>query len=84
MVILKKINYKFSALEAAWLVWHSEFIWDEKKKAYLEIMNEFEDILTELERKEEELSELRNDIEYNYKPINVDLEFYGMSQNDFI
>ena len=30
---LKKINYKFSALEAAWLVWHSEFIWDEKKKS---------------------------------------------------
>ena len=51
---------------------------------YKEFMNEFEDILTELERKEEELSELRNDIEYNYKPINVDLEFYGMSQNDFI
>lgn len=41
---LKKINYKFSALEAAWLVWHSEFIWDEKKKAYLEIMEEFEDM----------------------------------------
>lgn len=51
---------------------------------YKEFMNEFEDIVTELERKEEELSELRNDIEYNYKSINVDLEFYGMSQNDFI
>lgn len=51
---------------------------------YKEFMNEFEDILTELERKEEELSELRDDIEYNYKPINADLEFYGMSQNDFI
>lgn len=51
---------------------------------YKEFMNEFEDILTELERKEEELSELRDDIEYNYKPINNDLEFYGMSQNDFI
>ena len=46
---LKKINYKFSALEAAWLVWHSEFIWDEKKKAFLEIMNEFEDMHIERE-----------------------------------
>ena len=46
---LKKINYKFSALEAAWLVWHSEFIWDEKKKAYLEIMEEFEDMHIERE-----------------------------------
>lgn len=51
---------------------------------YKEFMNEFEDILTELERKEEELSELRDDIEYNYKAINNDLEFYGMSENDFI
>ena len=49
---LKKINYKFSALEAAWLVWHSEFIWDEKKKAFLEIMNEFEEkYLEELKKR---------------------------------
>lgn len=51
---------------------------------YKEFINEFEDVLTELERKEEELSDLRNDIEYNYKAIDNDLEFYGMSQNDFI
>lgn len=41
---LKKINYKFSALEAAWIVWHSDFTWGEKKKAFLEIMSEFEDM----------------------------------------
>ena len=30
-------------------MWHSEFIWDEKKKAYLEIMEEFEDMHIERE-----------------------------------
>lgn len=44
-----------------------------------------EELVSEIEHKEEELSSLQNDIENNYELKNVDLyEEYGVSEKDFI
>lgn len=44
-----------------------------------------EELVREIEHKEEELSSLQNDIENNYELKNVDLyEEYGVSEKDFI
>lgn len=44
-----------------------------------------EELVSEIEHKEDELSSLQNDIENNYELKNVDLyEEYGVSEKDFI
>lgn len=44
-----------------------------------------EELVSELEHKEEELSDLQNDIENNYELKRIDpYEEYGVSERDFI
>lgn len=49
------------------------------------LMNVIEDLLTEVHKKEEDISELKNDIENNFEPKKIDpYEDYGLSKKDFI
>jgi hypothetical protein len=44
-----------------------------------------EDLLAEYHRKEEQLEDLKEDLENNYEPKKIDpYEEYGLSRNDFI
>lgn len=48
-----------------------------------EFMDKFEDLVYELASKEEEINDLKLDMESNYKKIDADCDFYGMNENDF-
>lgn len=49
------------------------------------LMNVIEDLLTEVHKKEEELNDLKQEIEDNYEPKKIDYyERYGLSKKDFI
>ena len=48
-----------------------------------DLLDKFEDLVYELASKEEEIDDLKLDMESNYKKIDVNCDFYGMSENDF-
>ena len=48
-----------------------------------DLLDKFEGLVYELASKEEEIDDLKLDMESNYKKIDVNCDFYGMSENDF-
>ena len=48
-----------------------------------DLLDKCEDFVYELARKEEEIDDLKLDMESNYKKIDANCDFYGMSENDF-
>lgn len=48
-----------------------------------ELLNDYEELIFDKEHLEEELSDLQNDLESNYKPISVS-EQVNVYDNDFI
>ena len=49
-----------------------------------DLLDKFEDLVYELASKEEEkIDDLKLDMESNYKKIDANCDFYGMSENDF-
>lgn len=60
----------------------------ENHEGYIEedsILSMLDDLMAELHNKEEELQDLKQDIEDNYQPKKIDpYEEYGISRNDFI
>ena len=48
------------------------------------LLSMIEDLTVEYHRKEEEIEELKQDIEDNYEPKKIDpYDYYGVSRNDF-
>ena len=48
------------------------------------LLSMIEDLIVEYHRKEEEIEELKQDIEDNYEPKKIDpYDYYGVSRNDF-
>lgn len=60
-----------------------EHFQDKDVYTWEEIVSIIEDLESELHSKEEELEDLQNDLESNYKPITA-WEQSGMSERDFI
>ena len=56
---------------------------DKDKVPLSEILDLLEDLQTENEKLKEQLEDLNNDLEENYKPIPLS-EQYGISDRDFI
>lgn len=48
-----------------------------------DLLDKFEDLVYKLASKEEEIDDLKLDMESNYKKIDANCDFYGMSENDF-
>ncbi len=61
-------------------------LFNSENKVYIQdevIEGMFEDLLIEIERKEEKIKDIEEDIEENYRPISL-AEKYDMSDRDFI
>lgn len=48
-----------------------------------DLLDKFEDLVYELASEEEKIDDLKLDMESNYKKIDANCDFYGMSENDF-
>ncbi len=54
------------------------------EKEIIEYDNKLDDACRENDSLQEDIRDLEDDIESNYKRIDEDLDFYGMSQSDFV